>query len=97
MSNISIEKTKNQLKIKTGKLSVLEALQTLFHTQLALLNAAVDAVPPEKKEIVKADLYEIYNIGASNTLAIFAPEIEMRPDLTVQAILEKENEILNRQ
>ena len=39
----------------------------------------------------------MYNAAASNTLSYFAPEIEMRPHLTAQAILEAENNIINRQ
>jgi hypothetical protein len=44
---------------------------------------------------VKEDLYDMYNAAASNTLNIFAPDIEMRPHLTAQAILEAENKIIN--
>lgn len=50
----------------------------------------------DKLKQVKEELYDMVNIAASNILHMFAPEIEMRPDLTAQAILEAENAILDR-
>ena len=42
----------------------------------------------------KAQLYDMYNEAASAFLTVFAPEIEKRPDLTAEAILEAENKLL---
>lgn len=42
----------------------------------------------------KARLYDMYNEAASAFLATFAPDIELRPDLTEEAILKAENELL---
>lgn len=65
------------------------------------LNAefAAQVDTPEKAaeylDKVKCDLYDAYNTAASSVLSMFAPEIEMRPDLTVDAIIAAENKILD--
>jgi hypothetical protein len=53
--------------------------------------------PSEKeRENVQEELYDLFNAGASRTLDLFAPNIEMRPHLTTQAIMEAENAIIER-
>lgn len=42
---------------------------------------------------LKGNLYDGFNFMASRTLELFAPEIELRPDLTVDAIKAKEDEL----
>ena len=42
----------------------------------------------------KAELYDLYNEAASAFLKTFAPDITLRPDLTEEAILKAENELL---
>ena len=39
-------------------------------------------------------MYEMINIGASSLLNRLFPEIEMRPDLTVDALMKAENELI---
>lgn len=58
--------------------------------------AVVDDAPPMVSEMKKA-LYDHYNFSASKVLELFAPEFELRPDLTAEAILKAENEILMEQ
>lgn len=48
----------------------------------------------EKVVELKGMLYDFYNVNASNLLAEFAPEIEKNPDLTTQAILKAENDLI---
>lgn len=43
---------------------------------------------------LKGMLYDFYNVNASNLLVTFAPEFEKNPDLTTQAILKAENELI---
>lgn len=50
---------------------------------------------PTLREAVASDLHELINVGASTLLNRLFPEIEMRPDLTVEAILEAENKIMD--
>jgi hypothetical protein len=59
------------------------------------MNSIVNAAPEDSKQNTKEELYDMYNAAASNTLFIFAPDIEMRPHLTSEAILKAEDEIIN--
>ena len=43
---------------------------------------------------LKGMLYDFYNVNASNLLTMFAPEFDKNPDLTTQAILKAENELI---
>lgn len=66
----------------------------LYSVMLNYANSVIDIVPEAAKAAVKAEIYDIINIGASNVLGKFAPEIEVRPNLTTEAILKAENEII---
>lgn len=66
----------------------------LYSVMLNYANSVIDIVPEASKAAVKAEIYDIINIGASNVLGKFAPEIEARPNLTTEAILKAENEII---
>jgi hypothetical protein len=63
---------------------------------LNMFNNILKQVPEEDAAKVKGDLFDMYNQGASALLKVFAPEFEVHPDLTEQAIMEMENEILDR-
>lgn len=92
-------------EIKDGQLTlsykkaipVTDFLQIVQTGILSTLNQVVAASKEEIRTQVKEDLYDMYNAAASSTLNFFAPEIEMRPHLTAQAILEAENKIIERQ
>ena len=62
---------------------------------LNAMKAIENSVPQEQKAQVKEELYDMFNASASNTLQYFAPEIEMRPHLTSQAIMKAEDDIIN--
>lgn len=68
--------------------SAEEFINLTLTSQLNLFNALV------KQGADKAMLYDMYNEAASAFLSTFAPEIERRPDLTEEAILKAENELL---
>ena len=73
-----------------------EFFQVIFTGILSAMNAVVNAQEESNKPQCKEDIYDMLNAAASNTLYFFAPEIEMRPHLTTQAILEAENKIIER-
>lgn len=94
-NKLTITLKDGKVGIKSVKpIAIYETIELTLKALLSAMNQTVAAVPDEHKDAVKENLYELLNVAASNTLAIFAPEIEMRPDLTVQAILEKENELI---
>ena len=50
----------------------------------------------EDKYECKMQLYDMFNLQASTFLEQLAPDRELRPDLTAEAIMEAENAILDR-
>ena len=74
-----------------GSPTISELLTATFQLQLSILNNASAAVPE-----IKNDLYDMYNLSASNVLSTFIPDKELRPDLTEVAIMQKEDEIISR-
>lgn len=51
-------------------------------------------ITPAQLEQLKLTMYDTLNIAFSNALDLFAPDIEARPNLTADAILKAQNEIL---
>lgn len=64
---------------------------------LNMFNQTVQNAPKDIQTKVKEELYDMFNKGASAFLEAFAPEIELRPDLTAEAILQAENNIIDEQ
>lgn len=77
-------------------LSLVDFLQLISTAALSAMQQTVANLPEEEKQRATEDIYDMYNAAASNTLHYFAPEIDMRPHLTSQAILEAENQIIER-
>lgn len=50
--------------------------------------------PDQNEEDLKLAMYDMMNIAFSNALSMFAPEIEARPDLTEDAILKAQDDLL---
>ena len=92
---LKIEIVNNKVTCTTKKpIDLPTFFQVLFTAMLTAMNSVVDAQTSEDKKQCTEDVYDLFNIGASNTLDFFAPEIELRPNLTTQAILKAENEII---
>lgn len=89
VTNPHIHLSKDNISVQN--LNLEDTLLLLGSAFLHILNRAAETTPKDK-EI----LYDSANALFSNILQSFAPEIEMRPDLTVEAILEAENAILDR-
>ena len=86
---------KNEVRVKTSReANFEEILQVSFSGTLALMYDLLAKVPEEDRTEAKGELYDMLNIAASNALSVFAPEIEMRPNLTVDAIMKAEDEII---
>lgn len=85
----------NKLKLKSQNPIDLEGLIQI--TQTAVLGFAkqvMATVPKEDYDKVKGFIYDEMNVAFSRTLEVFAPEYELRPEITAQALLEKENELI---
>ena len=49
---------------------------------------------PHLVKSLEEDMYEMINMGASSVLERLFPHIEMRPDITVEALMKAEDELL---
>jgi hypothetical protein len=74
--------------LASDNITASEFVNMTMNAQLNLFKALVEQGAP------KAELYDLFNEAASAFLSVFAPEIELRPDLTEEAILEAENQLL---
>lgn len=87
----------NQLRVECQKIALPDMIQLCFAAIEATSQHVIDAaVDPKLKKSVKEDIYEMINLGASSLLNKMFPEIEARPDLTVDAMLEAENKLLEK-
>jgi hypothetical protein len=69
----------------------------LFTLQLQAMNNIKEnanndqTLTNEQRDEIIGNLYDNYNAGASNILYLFAPDKELHPDLTVEAMKEAED------
>lgn len=96
-TTVHIQVRDNKVSISYNHSITLPEFITLMSTAiLSAMQQTVANVPEAEREHAKEEIYDMYNAAASNTLHYFAPEIDMRPHLTTQAILEAENAIIDR-
>ena len=88
----------------TTKLS--DALQLLHTLSLHILNAYTVSAnggqlpeKPTEEELkkfiaIKSEMYDQYNLAVSSVLELYAPEFELRPDVTADAIAKAEADIV---
>ena len=94
---LTIEVDDSGVSMHTSGPITFEDLISLTSTvTLGYMNKLKDAAPEDKKEECVDTLYDAYNFAVSHVLEAFAPEKELRPNLTSQAILEAENAIIRR-
>ena len=68
----------------------------LATAQLNFMRTIMQSVPEKHLLEMKQLLFDEYNEAASNLLAAFAPEIDLRPDLTEEALRESELNFLDQ-
>lgn len=93
--NFNVQNDKVRVTFKRG-VPIPDFLQVIFTGTLNAMQQIVNTTPEDDRERVKGEIYDMFNAGASRTLEYFAPELELRPDLTTQAILEAEDRIMDR-
>ena len=87
---IKIDHKDHRLEITTDRDYTLpELVDVLFRAALFGMRETLKKVPEAKPEI-----FDMVNYKASALLEHFAPEYELRPGLTEEAIMKAENEIL---
>ena len=92
-----ISLTEDGRMMSSEDLTAVDFVNITLSTQMQIFKSIVNqANDAEEAEAIVEDLYDLYNQAASAFLTAFAPEIELRPDLTAEAILKAENEILDQ-
>jgi spore germination protein GerM len=94
---IDIKDGKVTVSFKYKNLHITDLIQVLSTVILNAMKSLVKAAPIGKQMELRNDLYDMYNMAASQTLRYFAPDLELHPGLTEQAIMEAENNIVNRE
>jgi hypothetical protein len=95
-NKITIEIRNNRVDTVRSKkpVTVDQLLEYYANCALHAMLQTVAHTPDEYKKGVTGALYDMYNVMASQVLERFAPELELRPNLTSKAILEAENAIV---
>jgi hypothetical protein len=92
---ITMDKNK-RLEVKVEKAYLPDAIQLCLAAIEALCKQTLSrADDPDLVKSLEEDMYEMINIGASSLLDKMFPHIEMRPDVTVDALLKVEDELIS--
>lgn len=86
--------TQDGMILSSEQLHVTDYINITLAAQLNIFNDILDNAKEEDRDEVRGELYDMYNLAASAFLKAFAPDLELRPDLTEEAIMRAENEIL---
>lgn len=87
--------TQDGMMLSSEELHVADYVNITLFAQLNMFNDILRRTDEEERERTRGELYDMYNLAASAFLKAFAPELELRPELTEEAILRAENEILD--
>lgn len=86
--------TQDGMILSSEQLHVADYINITLAAQLNMFNDILRRADEEEREHTRGELYDMYNLAASAFLKAFAPELELRPGLTEEAIMRAENEIL---
>lgn len=90
----------NAIDIETKGLSLPAFIQICFvgiHSAVESYIKNATNLTEKQIELMKQDLFDMINNGASTLLDKTFPDISLRPDLTEEAILQAENNIITTQ
>lgn len=91
------------IRLDKNKQLTVEARGVVLPDAIQLCLAAIEAMckqtlsraeDPNLVKSLEEDMYEMINVGASSLLDRLFPHIEMRPDITVDALMKAEDELL---
>ena len=76
---------------------IVQSAKKIYQTAAEQKHPGVPALTAKQLEDLKFTMYDTMNIAFSNALDEFAPEIEARPNLSADAILRAQNELLEEE
>ena len=77
--------------------AIVNSAKKIYQTAAEQKTPNVPALTAAQLEDLKLTMYDTMNIAFANALDEFAPEIEARPNLTADAILRAQNELLEEE
>jgi hypothetical protein len=77
--------------------AIVNSAKQIYQTAAEQKLENIPALTPAQLEDLKLTMYDTMNIAFSNALDQFAPEIEARPNLSADAILKAQNELLEEE
>ena len=93
---IKLDKNK-QLEVEARGCYLPDAIQLCLAAIESMCKQTLSrAEDPNLVKSLEEDMYEMINLGASTLLSRLFPEIEMRPDVTVDALLEAEDALMQQ-
>lgn len=91
---ISLNK-QNQLEVSAEKAPLPTLIQLCYAAiEVSCRQSLKRADDPNLVKSLEEDMYEMINLGASSLLERLFPDIEARPDLTIDAMIKAEDELL---
>lgn len=91
---ISLNK-QNQLEVSAEKAPLPTLIQLCYAAiEVSCRQSLKRADDPNLVKSLEEDMYEMINLGASSLLERLFPDIEARPDLTIDAMMKAEDELL---
>ena len=91
---ISLNK-QNQLEVAAEKATLPTIIQLCYAAiEVSCRQSLKRADDPNLVKSLEEDMYEMINLGASSLLERLFPDIEARPDLTIDAMMKAEDELL---
>ncbi len=96
-TTILIQLDKNrQLTVEAKGMILPEAIQLCLAAIETMCKQTLSrATDPNLVKSLEEDMYDMINMGASTLLNRLFPEIEMRPDITVDAVMKAEDALLD--
>lgn len=79
-----------------GSVRIEGFTQAILTVILAVYQKSLESVESKDQKHAKEVLFDLLNQSFSGVLRLFAPEIALRPDLTEDAILQAENDLINK-
>ena len=92
---IALDKDR-RLTVEANKVFLPDAIQLCLAAIEAMCKESLArAEDPNLVKSLEEDMYEMINLGASTLLNRLFPDIEMRPDITVDALMKAEDGLIS--
>lgn len=92
--NFEEESKKVEILLSTP-MTYTDFTMLLLNSIITFANKVLESAPEEHKTAIKGELYDVLNIGTSNALAVFAPELEIKHTSDEEQVLSEMEDFVN--